>query len=168
MVSRPKITAKVYPPGHLLIYKGVARECVVHDDEKPVRVEVSGNLTKQRVAEVVLDFAVKVLITEPAPPKAMRFNLHPWKYRVRICPGPLVVDGVDVAGMTHRREILISGTLGPHGDRLEVLIDQLRRTHAMHYGPLNPEGIASFFADVMRQLLAQGGEQALRRMAPET
>ena len=99
----------------------------------------------------------------PAPPPAMKFNLHPWIYRVRICPGPLAQDGAPVAATAHGREILLCGTLKPH-ERTEVLIDQLRRLREMHHGAMPAEGIASFVADVMRQLLAQGGEAALMRL----
>jgi hypothetical protein len=100
------------------------------------------------------------------PRQRMRFNLHPWKYRVRVCPGPLVQDDVAVAATSHGREILLCGTLKPH-ERTEALIDQLRRLREKHHGPIAPEGVASFVADVMRQLLRQGGEAALKRLKPE-
>ena len=96
----------------------------------------------------------------------MVFNLHPWKYRVRVCPGPLLHEGKPVAATVCGREILLCGTLKPH-ERTEALIDQLRRLREKHHGAIPPEGVASFVADVMRQLLAQGGEATLMRLGSD-
>jgi len=93
----------------------------------------------------------------------VQFNLHPWRYRVRICPGPLRKDGEPVVGLVHAREILLCGTLVAR-ERLEVLLDQLRKLREHHHGPLAPEYLPSFMADMMRQLLSQGGEPALARL----
>lgn len=96
----------------------------------------------------------------------MIFNLHPWRYRVRVCPGPLLKDGEPVVAMVHAREILLCGTLVAR-ERLEYLLDQLRKLREHHHGPLSPEYLPSFTADVMRQLLGQGGEPALMRLQPD-
>lgn len=94
---------------------------------------------------------------------ALMFDLHPWPYAVRACAGPLLEDGVEVAAITHRGEVLLSGVLTPD-ERVEALIDQLRRLWEKHHGPLTLEGLPSFVVDLMRQLNAQGGEAALLRL----
>lgn len=96
----------------------------------------------------------------------MQFNLHPWRYRVRVCPGPLSRDGDPVGAVAHDTDILLSGTLKPR-ERLEVLLDLLRRLREQHHGRLPRAGLPGFIADVMRQLLSQGGEPALLRLQPD-
>lgn len=96
----------------------------------------------------------------------MIFNLHPWKYRVRVCPGPLLEDGEEVLATTHGRDILIAGDVAPT-DRLGVLIDQLRRLRVRRHGAMDAEGVNGFTADVTRQLNAQGGEGALLRLCAD-
>lgn len=96
----------------------------------------------------------------------MFFNLHPWKYRVRVCPGPLLEDGAEVWATVHGRDILISGAVPPP-DRLESLIHQLRRLRERHHGSIDEQGMIGFTADVHRQLLSQGGEGALMRLNAE-
>lgn len=95
----------------------------------------------------------------------MQIDIHPWRYHVRVCPGPLYRDGVEIDAITHGREILLSGEIKSR-HRIEALLDQLYHLHLRHRGPFTPESFAGFVTSVMRQLLHQGGEPALRRLAP--
>jgi hypothetical protein len=95
----------------------------------------------------------------------IRFDLHPRVYRVTLCPGPLLHDGEEVLATTHEGEILIAGDVEPAG-RLEVLIDQLRRLRQRHHGAMDATGVNGFTADVIRQLAAQGGEDAVLNLRP--
>lgn len=96
----------------------------------------------------------------------MQFNLHPWRYRVRICPGPLSENGEPVRAKTHGREILLCGTLAA-ADRYEPLLDQLRVLREHHHGPLTSKALPSFIADVTSQIMTQGGPPAIMRMQPD-
>ncbi|HZN66733.1 MAG TPA: hypothetical protein VFB66_15690 [Tepidisphaeraceae bacterium] len=100
-------------------------------------------------------------LTRLSPP-LMQFNLSPWTYRVRLCPGPLMRDGEPMEAITHEHDILIAGDLIP-AERVEALVDQFRWLREKHHGPLCPEGIPSFVVSVLRQLNAQGGEAMLSR-----
>jgi hypothetical protein len=97
--------------------------------------------------------------------RGMRFRVGPRVYRVSVCVGALLEDGEPVDAITHDRTILICGLLDPR-DRIGALLDQLRRAHEHHYGPLGGVAVASFTTDVMRQLRAQGDEPRLVRLAP--
>lgn len=48
----PRPIVKVHAPGDRLVFEGKAREFVVHGDERPARVEISGDLPAQRIAEI--------------------------------------------------------------------------------------------------------------------
>ena len=87
---------------------------------------------------------------------AMHFDVGPWRYHVRVCPGPLLRDGQEVDAITDGREILLCGLTRPR-HRIEAVVDQLRHLHVRHHGPLTAEGFATFVVSVMRQLLHQGG-----------
>lgn len=93
----------------------------------------------------------------------MRFRIGPSTYRVRICRGQLIEEGEPVDAITHDGVILVCGLLNVRR-RLKPLIDQLRRVQELEYGALRGEAIASFAADVFKQLNAQGGELALARL----
>lgn len=97
----------------------------------------------------------------------MKFKVGPEVNRVRICPGELVRDGVEIDATTHSGEILISG-LVPLRDRLPTLLDQCRRIHERHFGRITPGGFASLTVDITRQLNAQGGELTLMRLTAES
>ena len=45
----------VHPPGHLLVARGAAREFLMHKDEFPPRLEISGDLPAQRIAEIACE-----------------------------------------------------------------------------------------------------------------
>lgn len=53
-VKESRITVHVLPRGHRLMYAGIPRECIVHEDEAPVRIELSGDLPAQRIADIIL------------------------------------------------------------------------------------------------------------------
>lgn len=99
------------------------------------------------------------------PRTFLLFDMHPWRYMVRVCPGPLARDGVGAAALTHKRVIYLAGDMEP-GARWDALLDQLSRLREKHHGRLDRRGVAGFTADVMRQMLAQGGEPALKRLRP--
>jgi hypothetical protein len=94
----------------------------------------------------------------------LQFNLHPRRYGVRICPGPLRRDGEELEAITHSSEILLSGEVAPI-ERSEVLFDQLLFLREKHQGEPSRRALASFMVDAMRQLLSQGGEPALMRLS---
>ena len=94
----------------------------------------------------------------------MRFNVGPFTYAVTVTPGPLRCEGPALAAACGR-EILLSGELSPD-ERLWALLDQLTRLHQQHYGILLSSGIPAFVVDVTRQLLAQGGDEAVKALAP--
>lgn len=93
-------------------------------------------------------------------------DLHPWTYRVVICPGPLVDDGEPASATTLGREILIAGDVDPC-DRLEALADQFRRLRVQRHGQLDNQGVTGCMADFARQLITQGGTAALEQMTAE-
>lgn len=93
----------------------------------------------------------------------MLFNLHPERYPVRVVPGRLSRDGVEVGALAHDGEVLLSGSIKPR-QRLRVLLDMLRRLWEESHGPIPPDGIAGFTADMMEQLIRQGGNPALMRL----
>lgn len=96
----------------------------------------------------------------------MRFRIGPSTYRVRICPGQLVWEDEPVDAVTHNGVILICGLLNARR-RLQPLLEQLRHMHALHYGALHDEAIASWAADMFKQLAAHGGELALSRLTSD-
>ena len=97
----------------------------------------------------------------------MRFKVGPDVIRVKICAGELVRDGVEIDATTHGREILISGLVLPR-DRFETVLDQCRRIHERHFGPMSPAGMAALTVDITRQLNRQGGEVSLMRLSPDS
>jgi hypothetical protein len=87
-------------------------------------------------------------------------------YRVVVCPGRLYEDGAEIWATLFRDELLISGDVPP-GQRLESVFDQLWRLWERHHGELGRlEGGPTFVITVMRQLLAQGGEDAVASLRP--
>lgn len=97
--------------------------------------------------------------------RAVKVVIGPATYRVVIVKGQLRLDGERVAGLTHRREIHVSGEVAPD-ERLEVVVDQCRRLWRGHFGAIDPNGFGSFFTMLSRQIERQGGERALRAMKP--
>lgn len=101
----------------------------------------------------------------------MRFRVGPWTYRVIISAEPLTSsEGQPCWGLCRwaERTIVIAGKL-PVRQRLDLLFHELREAWWEHLGrPAAREAdcnqVASFTADAMRQLLAQGGEPALMRL----
>lgn len=95
----------------------------------------------------------------------MRFQIGTAIYRVRVCRGPLLVDGLAAGAVTHKGSILLTGEIMPR-DRIDVLCEHLRRLYVHRYGSINDDAIGGFTADVVRQLERQGGERALMRLRP--
>ncbi len=150
-----------------------------HDHEKPNFLPIASPLpalihTNPRIHP--LQCSAKVRYTsarhfriEPARAglagrRAVRFTIGPWVYVLRVCPGALTVEGAAAAAQVVGRIIYLAGDVPPN-DRLEVLIDQLRRLHVKHYGPMSPDAVCSFTADFQRQLRRQGDEPALLRLS---
>lgn len=94
----------------------------------------------------------------------MRFDLHPRVYDVIICPGRLLSEGDRVGGVVYCDSILLSGEVDA-ADRLETLVDVLRRLREHHHGALAPDGFGGFVADILTQLEAQGGTAAVAALA---
>lgn len=97
----------------------------------------------------------------------MQFRVGNRWYRVRICPGPLIVDGEPVEAQTHEDVILLCGLMGPR-ERIRALIDQLRRLHELSYGLLADESVTTFALAMVRRFGEQGGERRLIRMTAPT
>lgn len=101
----------------------------------------------------------------------MRFRVGPWTYGVEITDNELQNDeGQPAWGVCDwsNRTIRISNKL-PVRQRLDLLLHELREAWWEHLGrPGDREAdcnqVASFTADAMRQLLAQGGEPSLMRL----
>lgn len=94
----------------------------------------------------------------------MKFRIESKVFTVGICPGPLLRDGVVRGAVVHGRELLIAGDV-ERADRLTVLTDQMRMLWELNAGvPMPPTAVASFFVNLHRQLLSQGGEPTLMRL----
>ena len=104
----------------------------------------------------------------------MQFKVTSWTVPVKITEGRLFdSQGGEQAGLFVNEEstIYISGAIPPRR-RLHVLLHELRHAWEEFLGlPVGGEAekdnVASFTADVMRQLKAQGGEAALMRLRPD-
>lgn len=97
----------------------------------------------------------------------MKFRIESKVITIGVCPGPLLRDGEPRGAVLHGRELLIAGDVVP-ADRLTVLVDQLRMLWEANAGVAMPStAVASFFVNVHRQLLAQGGEPTLMRLGAD-
>lgn len=102
----------------------------------------------------------------------MTFRIGKRRYRLKVVPGKLLVDGATALGaaMQSRAEILLSSEL-PHDDRLRVLCRELFRCWVFETGrPDSTEGWLSLAATMAMQLSvdlnAAGGELGLLSLRP--
>jgi hypothetical protein len=100
----------------------------------------------------------------------MRFNVGPWRYKVRICENPIICDGRECLGLCREteREILIASDCPPT-ERLPVLLHEL--THGWVFACGEPRTLEAWadlngtmLASALRDLWTQGGEAALLRL----
>src|SRR4051794_25680303 len=98
------------------------------------------------------------------------FRVGAGYYSVRITDEPMVSDGAPCVGLCQEEThtILLSGKM-PLDRRLHTLLHELAHAHIYATGrPRDVEGLCDFAATVaegaMRDLMAMGGEEALRRL----
>lgn len=104
----------------------------------------------------------------------MRFHVGPWVYRVEISEGPIFADeGPEAMGLCipSQRKIILSGVI-PVRMRLTTLIHELQHAWVAELGwsgdaESMANRAATFTIAVWRELLRQGGENALMRLTSE-
>lgn len=100
----------------------------------------------------------------------MIFKVGPWTYRVKLTER--LNGGKDAGQFDWKAQTLwIAANMPPHR-RLATLLHELRHAWQTDMGRTasdedDANQVASFTADVMAQLMRQGGEPALRRMTLE-
>ncbi|HEX4796190.1 MAG TPA: hypothetical protein VH370_20540 [Humisphaera sp.] len=108
----------------------------------------------------------------PARGDGILFSVGPFVYAVEIVTGLLTLSGEPALGRCDYdgMRILIDSSLPPSG-RLAIVLHELRHSWSYHVPqPSNAEEDCDLSATItisaMNDLLAQGGEAALRRMQP--
>jgi hypothetical protein len=74
-MSTPPLIVVVHPVGHEIVLNGHHLDYISHADETPVRLEIAGDVPRERIAEIVLSQAERHMgrslpmleITDDAP-----------------------------------------------------------------------------------------------------